>query len=322
MHSFEHLTAETVSDIPVLLQGHSDRKIIAGGTDLLVLMKEGTARPTMLLDIKHIDELRGVEDHDGGLRIGSLTTLSDLAVHPVVRERFRVLAQAAESAASPQLRNMATIGGNLLQRPRCWYFRGDFPCWLKGGSRCFAVDGENNHHAIFSMGPCVAVNPSDIAPALLALDATINIEGRDGGRGVAAQDFWRAPSDDDRSETVLREYELVTSVDLPLPADNRRSVYLKVMERQTWGFALVSVAASIVLESGTVTDTQLVLGGVANTPWRVIAAEQAVRGRPLDTEIAAQAAALVIEGARPLRDNGYKVPLAANLVRRALESLV
>lgn len=322
MFDFEHVTVESEPQALDLLRREPASRLIAGGTDLLVLMKEGVERPRKLIDIKMAPGLRGVAVEEDRLRVGALTTLSEIVESEVVDARFTALSQAAASAASPQLRNVATIGGNLLQRPRCWYFRSGFDCWLRGGDVCYAANGENHHHAILGSGTCVAVQPSDLAPALVTFDAEVEIASSSGRGAVPVESFFRVPTADRRIEHGLEPGSIITSVNLPVPAEGMRSVYLKVMERKAWGFALVSVAVRLRLEQGNVSDVRIVLGGVAITPWRCTAAEETLLGRAFDSETIGQAADRSVEGAHPLRDNGYKVVLARNLVKRALEAFV
>ncbi len=239
---------------------------------------------------------------------------------PQLAERLPMLAQAVADAATPQLRAMATVGGNLLQRTRCWYFRGPFDCWLKGGDTCFMRDGENKYAAIFDQGPCVSAHPSDLAPALVALDATVTLASVSGQRTLPVAELLAPPTDDERIEYRLRPGELLTEIRIPAQPDNSHGVYLKAMDRRAWAFALVSAAAQLTIEGGKVTRARLVLGGVANVPWRVTDAEKLLEGQALTPELAAQAAEMAITGATPLAHNSYKVPLARELARRALLS--
>lgn len=327
MNDFEYLPVLSGVEAMDLLAGIPDSRILAGGTDLLVLIKEGLLAPPALVNIKGLGELRRITSEEGGLRIGALVTLAMIEESGEVRQGYTALAQAASLAASPQLRNMATVGGNLLQRPRCWYFRGDYNCWLKGGDECYAVGGENHHHAILDSGPCVAVNPSDLAPALIALDASLEYQSYEPMRDVTTdhtipvEQLFRNPTEDRRIEHNLQREELITGVTIPPQPEGLKSVYLKAMERQAWAFALVSVAARVAVTEGVVGDSRIVLGGVATTPWRATAAEGALAGKELNAGNIEEAARLAVEGAHPLDDNGYKVPLARNLVRRALNNL-
>jgi xanthine dehydrogenase YagS FAD-binding subunit len=319
MHVFEHLTANTFGEAIALLGGAREARVIAGGTDLLTLMKANLATPQRLIDIKPARELRSLRfDADGTLHIGALTTLAQIERDDTLAERLPILPACVRDAATPQLRAMATVGGNLLQRNRCWYFRGEHQCWLKGGSECFARAGQNKYMAIFDQGPCVAVHPSDLAPALVALDAQVLVEGASGRRSIAVADLIQPPAETHRAETRLVSDDLIIEIAVPPQPIGARGVYKKAMDRRAWAFALVSVAARIALEDGMVRHARLVLGGVANTPWRAIAAEDALVGQRLTPELARDAAALSVERASPLAHNGYKVTLARELARRAL----
>lgn len=331
MNPFEHLTATTQQEALAALAGNAAHaypdaptRPIAGGTDLLPLLKERLAAPARLVDIKRIGGLRGVSrDDDGGLRIGALTTLADLARDPSLTGAYAVLREAARAAATPQLRNAATIGGNLLQRNRCWYFRSDLPCWLKGGAECFARDGRNDHHAVLGIAnaPCIAVHPSDLAPALVALAASVTVVGSGSERTLPVTDLLRPPTPDARIEHTLAPDELIVAVRLPAQPEGARGAYEKGMERQAWSFALASAAAVLTVREGRVERARLVLGSVAPAPWHVGEADALLEGQPLTPEFAERAeaaAARIVAGATPLAENGYKVPLARELARRAI----
>jgi xanthine dehydrogenase YagS FAD-binding subunit len=323
MRPFEHLTVHARDEAVSALAGSDGEsvRLIAGGTDLLPLMKDGLASPGRLIDIKPARALRYLTlGDDGSLRIGALTTLAEIERSATIAERLPILTQAVSDAATPQLRAMATVGGNLLQRTRCWYFRGPFDCWLKGGDTCYMRDGESKYAAIFEQGPCRSAHPSDLTPALVALDATVTLASASGERTIAVADLLAPPTADERIEYRLRPGELLTEITIPAQPDNAQGVYLKAMDRRAWAFALVSAAAQLALAEGKVTYARLVLGGVANTPWRVTAAEKLLEGQPLTPEIAAQAADLAVAGAEPLAHNRYKVALARELARRALLS--
>jgi xanthine dehydrogenase YagS FAD-binding subunit len=296
---------------------------LAGGTDLLTLMKADIAAPSHLVNIKHLAELpSGIADTAEGLTLGTLTTLADIETHAVIRQHYPLLAQAAAVAATPQLRNMATLGGNLLQRPRCWYFRSRLlQCWLKGGTECPARDGENRFHALFGGGPCAAVHPSDLAPALLALDAQVRLQSRGRSRTAPMAEFFALPTEDRRHETRIGRDELLLSVFVPRSPQGTRSIYLKAMDRRVWAFALVAVAAAVRLDGRRLVDARVVLGGVAPIPWRASAAEQEVIGVEANDAVFARAAEAALAGAEPLEHNAYKVPLAKNLIQRALSAL-
>ena len=321
MRPFEHLTVHASGDaIAALARSDSDTtRLIAGGTDLLPLLKDSLVTVDRLIDIKPARALRHLAfEADGSLRIGALTTLAEIERSAELAERLPILAQSVADAATPQLRSMATVGGNLLQRSRCWYFRGPFDCWLKGGETCYMRNGENKYAAIFEQGPCRSAHPSDLAPALVALDATVTLEGASGARTLPVAELLAPPTDDERIEYRLYPGELITEIRIPAQSENAHGVYLKAMDRRAWAFALVSAAAQLTLDGGTVTHARLVLGGVANVPWRVPDAEALLDGQTLTPELAARAAELAVQGAAPLAHNRYKVSLARELARRAL----
>jgi xanthine dehydrogenase YagS FAD-binding subunit len=298
---------------------------LAGGTDLITLLKSGLAAPARLVDVKRLEGLPdGIAEADGGVALGALTTLAAVEQSPLLQERYPALPQAAAVAATPQLRNMATLGGNLLQRPRCWYFRNPhLDCWLKGGDGCPAAEGQNQLHALFDTGPCHAVHPSDLATALHALAAAVRLRGPGGERTLPIEDFFAPPEDGRRTETVVRADELLLDVRLPAQPEGTRSTYLKAMDRKVWAFALVGVAAALRLEGRRIVHARVTLGGVATVPWRARAAERLLRGADVDADGALfeRAAAVALEGATPLAHNAYKLPIAHTLVRRALTAL-
>ncbi|HEY7982603.1 MAG TPA: FAD binding domain-containing protein [Ktedonobacterales bacterium] len=330
MNPFDYQAARTVEEITGALASAAGAgapyasaavRVLAGGTDLIPLLKEGLAQPARLINIAPTAALRGISgDRGAGVRIGALTTLAELERDATIAAEYPILRQAVWDAATPQLRNVATIGGNLLQRPRCWYFRGEQPCWLKGGDTCFAREGRNDQHAILGAegSACVAVHPSDLAPALIALDATVAITSRRGERSVPVAELLRPPTADRRIEHQLAADELIVAIHLPPQPAGARGVYLKVMERAAWSFALASAAAQVARQDGNITSARLVLGGVAAVPWRAAAAERLVTGQVLTPELAAVAADAAVAGAHALSHNGYKVRLARELARRAL----
>lgn len=334
MRSFEFVSPTTIDEAVTMLAQDGDGgppplagvQPLAGGTDLLTLMKADVAAPSRLVNIKRVEGLRaGLEETAEGVTLGALTTLSEIETDPVIRQRYPLLSEAAALAATPQLRNMATLGGNLLQRPRCWYFRNPlFHCWLKGGDDCPAHDGRNQLHALFGGGPCYAVHPSDLAPALLALDATVTVRGQSGERTVPLAELFALPVEDRRTETTIGRDELLLSVQIPALPDGTRSTYFKAMERKVWAFALVGVAALVRLggpDGRQIEAARLVLGGVAPVPWRVAAAEQELVGAEAGEGLFARAAEVALADAEPLHHNAYKVPLAKSLIRRALTML-
>ena len=316
MRRFDY-TSPAAADEALALLGHEARPF-AGGTDLLPLIKSDVTAPAMLIDVKRALE-GGISETADGVRFGALTTLTEIERSALVRDRLPALAEACALAATPQLRNMATLGGNLLQRPRCWYYRSSlFRCWLKGGDECQARDGENQQHAIFDLSPCVAVHPSDPPVALLLYGARVTLRGPAGERTVALDELLRPPDEQRRTETTIGEDELITAVEVPSPPDEARSVYLKAMDRKIWAFALVSVAVLLRLESDKIADARITLGGVANVPVRAAGAERALVGAPASEASYARAADAAVEGAQPLSHNGYKLPLLRGLLVQAL----
>lgn len=291
----------------------------SGGTDLLGCLRDGVFSATSVVSLAGLSELRGVTaTRDGGLRVGAMTTLADLARHPEVLARYPVLAQAALSAASPQLRNQGTLGGNLCQRPRCWYYRGDFDCARKTGEICYAENGENEQHAIFGGAGCFYVHPSDTAPALVALEAVATLAGPKGSRKVPLADFFVLPAVDHRRETVLLPGEVLTEIVLPKPPAGAKGSYRKVRARGAWDFALAGLASWLSMEGSVVKRARLVLSGVAPVPWRIHGAEAAITGKPLDAETARAAAEAAVKGAKPLAQNGWKVDLVRGIVEETL----
>jgi xanthine dehydrogenase YagS FAD-binding subunit len=296
--------------------------VIAGGTDLLGEMKDDLAAPERLVSIRHLKELQGIRSTGSGLRIGAATLLADIAENQMVQQQTPLLAMAAGKIGTPQIRNMGTIGGNLCQRPRCWYYRNNYPCFKHGGNTCFSALGENDYHAILEGGPSFIVHPSDSAPALVALGATariVNGSGRE--RLVPMAQFFVLPKVNPSRENVLLPDEILTGIDVPNAPAGARAIYSKEMVREVWDFALCSVAAMVTLQNGVVQDARIVLGGVAPIPYRALKAEAAVRGKSLDDASAAAAGLAAVDGARPLAKNGYKVQLTQAVVKRALLSL-
>lgn len=291
----------------------------AGGTDLLPRVKSGLASPRQLVDLKHTDLSDEIVDHGDRITLGALVTLAAIERDALLIDRFSALPEAARQAATPQIRNRATIAGNLVQRPRCWYYRTpEISCWLKGGTGCPARDGRNEHHAIFPDDHCVAVHPSDLAGCLLALDATLHLHGADGPRTMPLADFYAAPSDERRTETVLGPSEVITAIDLDTTPPVV-STYRKAMDRAAWAFALVGVAVAATLEAGQLRTVRVVLSGVANTPRRARESEELLLDGGLDQATIAQAAAAAVAGSEPLSDNRYKQQLVVAMTRDALE---
>ena len=319
MRSFAYSAPASLDEALALLRPGT--RPLAGGTDLLTLMKADLVAPDRLVAIRALLP-RGIHMEEDAVAIGAGATLHEIESHPALRRTHAALAQAAGAAASPQLRNMATLGGNLLQRPRCWYFRHpQVRCWLKGGTHCAARDGENRNHAILDLSPCMAVHPSDPAAALIAFEAEVRVRAAQGEGTMAMDQFFAVPEEGRRSETRLPEDALILSVRVPAPPQETRSIYLKAMDRQAFAFALAGVAAVVRVSGGRVQHARVVLSGVAPVPWRAQAAEQALVGSPLNESTIEEAARAALEEARPLAQNGYKLPLARALVRRALAAL-
>jgi len=322
MDNFSYSRPATLKDAANQLgKEHGKIAVIAGGTDLLGEMKDNLASPERLVSIRHLAELQGVRAAGTGLRIGAATLLADIVENPMVQERTPLLAMAAGKVGTPQIRNMGTIGGNLCQRPRCWYYRNNFPCYKHGGNTCFSAAGENDYHAILQGGPSFIVHPSDTAPALVALGATARISAGSRERTVPMEKFFVTPRENVMRENVLLPNEILTAIDVPAAPAGAKAIYIKEMVREVWDFALCSVAAMVTVKDGVVTDARIVLGGVAPVPYRAAKAEAALMGKPLDEASATAAGVAAVDGARPLAKNAYKVPLAQAVVKRALLSL-
>ena len=316
--SFSYIRPDSLAEAIAYLALEGAR-VHAGGTDLLGCLRDRVFSVSTVVSIAGIKELKGIEATPaGGLRIGSLTTIAEVARHPVIRSKYPALSMAAAEVASPQLRNQGTIGGNLCQKPRCWYYRGEFDCLRKGGDRCYAVEGQNAYHCIFGGDNCFIVHPSDTAPALVALQANVVIAGPNGRRTVAVENFHMPPAVDYRSETVLESAEIITEIVLPPPAESLRSSYRKVRARRAWDFALAGVALAIVFGGEQAVDSRLVLSGAAPVPWRCTGAEEILKGRRLNQERAVMAAAAAVQNAEPMEQNEYKIALFRGLIEQQL----
>src|SRR5947199_9221493 len=326
MHAFTLSRPTEISAAIVAHAQNAQLAFIAGGTDLIGLMKDRVTLPDHLLDINRLPDMAQIEAlSDGGLRIGALARMSDVAANPDVRSRFPVIAESLLFAASGQLRNMASIGGNIMQRTRCAYFRDedDLPCnKRRPGSGCSALHGLNRNHAIFGWSEaCVATNPSDLAVALAALDATVVMRGRTGERSIPFTDFHRLPGDTPERDNVLDRGDLIVAIAVPARVEGRASHYLKVRDRQSYEFALVSAAAAVATDGRRIRSARLAVGGVAHKPWRLRAAEAALRGALLaDINALRSAIATSFSDARPLADNAFKVELAQRVALRALQT--
>jgi len=322
VNSFSYIQ---VSDVESALReaARPGSRFLGAGTNLLDLMKGGVERPAHLVDVTRLPFAEIRELPEGGLRIGAMVSNSAAASHPLVRARYPLLSQALLAGASPQLRNMATVGGNLLQRTRCHYFYDTAFAACnkrKPGSGCAALEGENRIHAILGASEsCIAVHPSDMAVALAALDATVRVRGLKGERAIAYADFHRLPGETPQRDTNLAQGELITAVDLP-PSAFSKAFYLKVRDRASYAFALVSVAAALELEGDTVRAARIALGGIAHKPWRAERAEELLAGKRLEPHTLRAAAAAAVEGAKPRRDNAFKITLAQRAIVRAVQT--
>jgi xanthine dehydrogenase YagS FAD-binding subunit len=292
-----------------------------GGTDLLQQIKDGTNKADVIINLRTVRDARAVSVSTTETLIGGLITLSDLAGHAALSDQWAVLREAAASVGTPQIRNVATLAGNVTQRPWCWYYRNGFNCFKAGGTQCFSENGENQQHAIFGGGPSFIVHPSDLAPALVALNATFEVTGPGGTRRISAADFFVLPSQNPARENALVATELLIGVRIPTPAAGVVSTYLKVTDREAWTHAEVSAAVVLHVDGERIRTARVVLGGVAPIPWRLIEVEHLLCGTSLSAAVAGQAGALAIANAQPLTKNGHKVPMTSAVVERALMRL-
>ncbi len=289
-----------------------------GGSDVLALVKDRIISPDVVVNLKTIANLNQVTRSGGGTTIGGQTTLANLARNEAIRRDYAVLAEAAESIATPQIRNVGTIAGNVCQRPWCWYYRNGFNCYKAGGNQCFSFAGENQFHAIFGGGPSYIVHPSDTAPALVALGATFRVVGPGGERRVPAADFFVLPRQNASQENVLADDEVLASIDLPAARPGTRSRYYKVLDREAWTHAVVSAAVVLEMDQQVCRSARIVLGGVAPIPWRLPEVEGMLAGQRITEDLAARAAEASVSGARALSKNAYKLPMTKGVVRRTL----
>ena len=323
MKAFTNANPRDVAHAVTLIRGaRQDNKNVAiagGGSDLLGMMKDRLLTPDVLVSLKSIKGLDQVKAAPGGgVAIGGLITLDTLAKDAVIRRQYPVLAEAAESVATPQIRNAATLAGNICQRPWCWYYRNGFTCLKNGGTTCYSVVGENEFHAIFGGGPSYIVHPSDTAAARVALGATFHLAGPDGERNVAAADFFTLPTKDAARENVLKDGEMLVSIALPAARAGAHSTYHKVLDREAWTHAVVSAAIVLEMNKDTCVSARVVLGGVAPIPWRLPEVEKMLAGQRITPELAAKAGEAAVAGARPLAKNGYKVPMVRAMVSRTI----
>jgi len=321
MAPFELLQPTTAADAQKLLEQHgADAWAMAGGLDTFDWLKDRIRKPKVVVDLSGVGELKGVRETGDGIEIGAMTTLTQVVNHPIVREKYSLLSQGAELAASPQIRNQGTIGGNVSQDARCWYYRAGWPCYRAGGNICYAdtPTGRNREHAILHAERCVAVNPSDSAPALIALDAKFVIRTPKGERVVDAEDYFIGPEIDITRLHILKPGDLLTAIRIPATWAGAQFYFEKVRDRNVWDFALLNVASAMVVSSGRIERMRIAVNGAAARPLRLKAVEDAVRGKPPSAETGAMAGRLAVEGAVPLQFNAYKIPLMRNLVKRAI----
>jgi len=293
----------------------------SGGSDLLGLVKERIVKPDVIVSLRGLSNANQIATASTGLTIGGEATLDDISKHATIKQQYAVLAEAAGSVATPQIRNVGTIAGNVAQRPWCWYYRNGFPCFKAGGNQCFSFAGENEFHAIFGGGPSYIVHPSDTAPALMALGATFRVVGPSGERKIAASDFFVLPRVNAQQENVLGNEDVIVSVQVPALKTNTRSTYTKILDREAWTHAVVSAAVVLEMDQQVVRRASVVLGGVAPIPWRLPEVEKMLTGQRLTEELAAKAGEQAVTGARALSKNAYKIPLTKNMVKRTLVEL-
>ncbi len=325
MPNFELLQPTKLADaLTQLSQRGQDIWKMAGGNDSLDWFKDRVKRPKAVMDLGGITELKGIRETPNGIEIGALTTLADVSNSQVIRSKYKVLADAAGRVASPQIRNMSSIGGNVSQDARCWYYRSGLPCYRAGGTTCFAdtPGGMNREHAIFDASRCIAVSPSDTAPALIVLDAKMVIRSAKGERVVDAENYFVGPAVDITHMTVVKPEELLVAIRIPNTWAGAKFYFEKVADRQTWDFPLVNVASAVKVANGTISAARVCCGGVAATPRFLKVVEEVVKGSAQDDETATLAGKTASHGARPVTFNQYKVPLMENLVKRAIRDAV
>jgi xanthine dehydrogenase YagS FAD-binding subunit len=321
MPAFELFQPPTIDDTMRLLgQYRGDAWVMAGGLDTFDWLKDRIKRPKVVVDLSQVKELSGIREAGGGLEIGATTTLTEVVRHPIIREKYSILSTGAEAAASPQIRNQGTIGGNVSQDTRCWYYRAGWPCYRAGGNTCFAdtPTAINREHAILGADRCVAVNASDSAPALIALDAKFVIRTPKGERVVNAEDYFIGPGTDITRMNILQPGDLLTAIRLPADWAGTKFYFEKVRDRNVWDFPLMNVASAMVVTDGKIERIRLAVNAAAARPLRLAAVEDAVRGKEPNAATGEMAGRLAVQGARPLRFNGYKIPLMRNLVKRAI----
>jgi xanthine dehydrogenase YagS FAD-binding subunit len=321
MPAFDLFQPSSIADAQKLLQQQgSDGWVLAGGMDSFDWLKDRIKKPKVVVDLSGIAELKGIRSTADGLEIGAMTTLTEVVEHPLIKEKYKLLADSAELVASPQIRNQGTIGGNVTQDARCWYYRAGWPCYRAGGNICYAdtPEGRNREHAILHAERCVAVNPSDTAPALIALDAKFVIRTHKGERVIDAEDYFIGPDIDITSLHILQPGDLLTAIRIPSTWARAQFYFEKVRDRNVWDFPLLNVAAAMFVSGDTIERIRIAVNGAAARPLRLKAVEDAVRGKPANAATGEIAGALAVQGAVPLQFNAYKIPLMRNLVKRAI----
>ena len=321
MPAFELFQPTNVNDALTLVDRHgSNAWIMAGGLDTFDWLKDRSKRTNVVIDLSQLSELRGIKEVDGGVEIGALTTLTEVGRHPVIREKFGLLMEAAGLVASPQIRNQGTLGGNVSQDTRCWYYRSGWTCYRAGGNICYAdtPTAINREHAILEQDRCVAVSPSDTAPALIALDAKLVIRSRSGERVVDAEQYFVGPAIEITRMTVLRPGDLLTAIRIPGTWAGAQFYFEKIRDRQVWDFPLLNVASAMVVSGGNIERIRIAVNAAAAHPLRLTAVEDAVRGKPRNAATGELGGKIAVQGAEPLRYNAYKIPLMRNLVKRAI----
>src|SRR5580700_4823614 len=321
MPSFDLLQPNSIVDAQKLLQQHgADAWAMAGGLDSFDWLKDRIKKPKVVVDLSGVDELKGVRETGDGIEIGAMTTLTQVVNHPIVREKYSLLSQGAELAASPQIRNQGTIGGNVSQDARCWYYRAGWPCYRAGGNICYAdtPTGRNREHAILHAERCVAVNPSDSAPALIALDAKFVLRTPKGERVIDAEDYFIGPDVDITSLHILKPGDLLTAIRIPSTWAGAQFYFEKIRDRNVWDFPLLNVASAMQVSNGGIERIRIAVNGAAARPLRLLAVEDAVRGKPANAATGEMAGKLAVQGAVALQFNAYKIPLMRNLVKRAI----
>jgi xanthine dehydrogenase YagS FAD-binding subunit len=324
MPAFQLLQPNSIQDAQKLLDQHGPEAwVLAGGLDSFDWLKDRIKKPNTVVDLSGVEELKGIRETGNGLEIGAMTTLTEVVQHPVIKSKYSLLSQSAELVASPQIRNQGTIGGNVSQDTRCWYYRAGWPCYRAGGNICYADTpvGRNREHAILHADRCVAVNPSDTAPALIALDAKFVIHNRKGERVVDAEDYFVGPDIDITRLNILQPGDLLTAIRIPSTWAGAQFYFEKVRDRNVWDFALMNVASAILLSGDTIGRARIAVNGAAARPLRLASVENAISGKQRNAGTGEMAGKLAVQSAVPLEFNAYKIPLMRNLVKRSITGM-